>query len=160
MTKNQEAQIHGTVVELEGAGILLTGPSGSGKSDLALRLMDIGARLVADDRVNLGLDGDRLMASPPAALAGLLEVRGLGILAFSHDKKRALDLVLDLDGATPVDRLPEPCEATILGIALPRFHVNPFEASAVQKVRLAVGLASGSIMPVTEANSMTVDPNI
>jgi len=72
-------RIHGTCVALSGLGVLLRGPSGSGKSDLALRLIDGGAKLVADDQVELALDAaGRVMARAPATLSGLLEVRGIG----------------------------------------------------------------------------------
>ena len=71
-------QIHATVIDIGGDGVLLRGPSGCGKSDLALRLIDAGARLVADDRAVLTLDGDRVMVTAPPEIAGLFEVRGQG----------------------------------------------------------------------------------
>ena len=74
-----DQQVHGTCIAIDGAGVLLRGPSGCGKSDLALRLIDGGAVLVADDRVSLEARAGDLVASAPDALAGLLEVRGVGI---------------------------------------------------------------------------------
>jgi HPr Serine kinase C-terminal domain len=73
--------VHGTVVAIDGGGVLLRGPSGRGKSDLALRLIDAGARLVADDQVLLQRSGMQVLARAPAVLAGLLEIRGVGIVA-------------------------------------------------------------------------------
>ncbi|MFZ9450406.1 MAG: HPr kinase/phosphorylase [Alphaproteobacteria bacterium] len=80
MTQATSIQVHATCVAIDGAGILLRGPSGAGKSDLALRLVDGGAALVADDRVDLRRRGTCLVASPPAPLRGLVEARGVGIL--------------------------------------------------------------------------------
>ena len=73
-------RVHGTSVALGGDGILLQGPSGSGKSDLALRLVDAGALLVADDQTELALVGDGVLMRAPGVIAGRIEVRGLGIL--------------------------------------------------------------------------------
>ena len=73
------SQVHGTCVAVAGVGVLLRGPPGSGKSDLALRLIDRGAELVADDRVTLRREDDGIVASAPASLAGLIEVRGVGV---------------------------------------------------------------------------------
>src|SRR3546814_14236208 len=71
--------VHATTVALDGTGVLLRGPAGSGKSDLALRLIDQGARLVADDRTALALEGGRIIARAPETIAGRTEVRGLEI---------------------------------------------------------------------------------
>ena len=101
-------QIHATCVDVDGVGVLLRGPPGSGKSDLALRLISDGALLVADDRAELTADGDRVMVSPPPEIAGLMEVRGLGILRLDHRDKAPLGLVLDLVPATTVERMSEP----------------------------------------------------
>ena len=89
-------QIHASCVELAGAGILLRGPSGSGKSDLALRLIDSGARLVADDRTDLVVEDGRLIASSPAPIAGKLEVRGVGILALPVVARSRVGIAVDL----------------------------------------------------------------
>jgi len=91
-------RIYGTCVALSGLGVLLRGPSGSGKSDLALRLIDGGACLVADDQVELALDAaGRVMAQAPRALAGLLEVRGIGILRMETARTAPVALVVDLE---------------------------------------------------------------
>jgi HPr kinase/phosphorylase len=88
------------------AGILLLGESGSGKSDLALRLIERGAILVSDDRTELIVEGGALMASPAAALAGLIEVRGVGIIELPHAFSARIHLVVHLSESLP-ERLPE-----------------------------------------------------
>lgn len=135
------ATIHATCVLLSGIGVLLRGPSGSGKSDLALRLVDAGALLVADDRVELRMDNGRLMASAPAALAGLLEVRGVGILAVGSAPDAAVGLVADLVPPAAIERLPGRQTVTLLETPVPRLALAPFEASAPAKLRLAAAAA-------------------
>lgn len=141
-------RVHGTCVVVAGTGVLLRGPSGAGKSDLALRLIDEGARLVADDQVEIKRDGDRLLAAPPASLAGLIEVRGLGILPIGHVAPAELGLVIDLVAADMVERMPEPHVVELLGRATPNFSLSPWEVSASAKVRLAVRVVTGNIMPL------------
>ncbi|HJO73796.1 MAG: HPr kinase/phosphatase C-terminal domain-containing protein [Rhodospirillales bacterium] len=131
-------QVHATSIDIDGAGVLLRGPSASGKSDLALRMIDTGARLVADDRTNLAVRDGRIFASAPAALAGRIEVRGIGILTIGAVQESPLALVVDLVAAADVERLPEPAKADILGIALPLLRLAPFEASTPAKVRAAI----------------------
>jgi serine kinase of HPr protein (carbohydrate metabolism regulator) len=127
--------------------ILLRGPSGAGKSDLALRLIDQGAALVADDQVELVRHGDTLVARAPAALAGLFEVRGLGILPLPHRAEARVALACDLVRPDQVERMPEPMTATLLDLAIPLVRLDPFAASAPAKLRLAVRVATGSILP-------------
>lgn len=130
-------QIHATCVELAGTGALLRGPSGSGKSDLALRLIDRGARLVADDRVVLAAGADGVVASAPPALAGMLEVRGLGLARLPSIARARIGLVVDLAAAGEIERLPERASCELLGTTIPCIRVDPFAASACAKVRLA-----------------------
>ncbi len=130
-------QIHASCVELGGTGVLLLGESGSGKSDLALRLIDAGARLVADDRTELQRDGARLIASPPATIAGRMEVRGVGIVPLPHVAKCIVGLAVDLVASDRVERLPSAQSRAWLGIDLPLLALDPFEASAPAKIRLA-----------------------
>ena len=123
----------------------MRGAPGGGKSDLALRLIDGGARLVADDQTKLRRAGDQLHASAPAEIAGKIEVRGLGILSLPELAEARLRLVVDLVPAELVERLPELAEETLLGIGLPRVMLNPFEASAAAKLRFALAAAAGKI---------------
>lgn len=139
--------VHGTCVAIHGRGVLLRGPSGSGKSDLALRLIDGGAILVADDQTALDRDGEALIARPPATIAGLLEVRGLGLVRLPHLDGVALDLVVDLVAPSAVERLPEASALELLGSTLRHLLLAPFEASAAAKVRLAMGAPTRDIMP-------------
>ncbi len=132
------ALLHGTCIEFAGAGVLVRGPSGSGKSDLALRLIDRGARLVADDQVEVTASGDHLVAAAPEALVGMLEVRGLGIVVDETVASARLALVVDLVAAEQVERMPKDEPVTIEGIAVVLLRLAPFQASAAAKVRLAV----------------------
>jgi HPr kinase/phosphorylase len=138
------ALVHGTCVAIAGRGVLLRGPSGSGKSDLALRLIEAGAWLVADDQVRLSAARNRLVASAPVSLRGLIEVRGVGIVPVKSVARAPLALVVDLVAAKDVPRLPEPSSVQIEGIALPHLLLAPFEASAPVKVRLALRFGAGS----------------
>ena len=105
---------HGTCVAVDGRGLLILGPSGAGKSALALRLLSLGAVLVADDRTELLVENDRLIARCPAPLRGLIDARGLGILHAPIVEMAAIALVVDL-GQTEEQRLPPARAITILG---------------------------------------------
>ena len=130
--------VHGTTVALEGEGVLLRGPSGGGKSDLALRLIDGGARLIADDQTELARVADGLLARSPASIAGRMEVRGIGILRVPTVPSALLRLVIDLVVPDRVERLPEPQFCDYLQCSLPLLALAPFEASAPAKIRLAL----------------------
>jgi len=129
---------HGTLVDLAGSGVLLRGPSGSGKSDLALRLMDRGAVLVADDQVILEKRSRGLMGYAPDRIYGLIEVRGIGIMSLPAIKTALVKLVVDLVDADAVDRLPDPASITIEGVELPLVRLHAFDLSAPQKIELAI----------------------
>lgn len=134
--------LHATCVAFDGAAILLRGPSGSGKSDLALRLIDAGARLVADDYVDLSVEGGgRLVARPPERLAGLIEVRGLGVLRVDYAPAAEVRLLADLVAPEAVERMPKPECESLMGLSTPRLRVAPFEASAPAKLRRALAVA-------------------
>lgn len=142
--------VHATCVALRPQGtssgrawraVLLRGPSGAGKSDLALRLIEAGGRLVADDQTRLTRSGRSLFATAPAALAGLLEVRGIGIVKLARGQllsRASLSLLVDLVAADRIERLPEPVEETVLDVDLPVLALAPFEVSAAAKLRLAL----------------------
>jgi serine kinase of HPr protein (carbohydrate metabolism regulator) len=120
-------------VAVGGKGVLLLGPPGCGKSDLALRLIDRGAVLIADDRVHVAADGT---LHPPETLAGLIEVRGVGILPMAHVCGVVPVLAVDLNKVP--QRLPEPAVQAVGGLSVPMIALAPFEPSAPLKVELAV----------------------
>ncbi len=130
-------RVHASCVEIGTFAVLLRGPSGSGKSDLALRLIDQGARLVADDYVELSVRQGRLYAAPPETLAGKLEVRGVGVVNLNHVNRARVGLVCDLVQKTPA-RMPAPATVTLEEIALPLHTLAAFEASTPAKLRLLV----------------------
>ena len=116
--------IHGTCIAIGSCGVLLRGASGSGKSDLALRLLGrtyLDARLVADDQIQLSRRGTELWARAPASIAGLLEVRGVGIVRLDALEEARLRLILDLSDAADVPRMPEAATCTIDGVDLPLY---------------------------------------
>jgi HPr kinase/phosphorylase len=130
--------LHATAIAIDGRAVLLRGASGSGKSDLALRLIDAGARLVADDQSELCRRGAEVIVRAPAAISGLLEVRGIGIMRLDALAEAPVALVVDLVLAETIERLPARRCETILGLALPLIRVAPFEASVTAKLRLAL----------------------
>ena len=141
-------QVHGTCVEVDGTAVLLRGPPGSGKSDLALRLIEGGARLVADDRADIEIKDGRLVVSPPPAIAGLLEVNGQGVFKVGFLAHSPLGLVVDLVSENEVQRLPEPRSWQCFGVSVPVLALAPFHASSMAKVRLAVRSVVGDVIRV------------
>ena len=137
--------IHASCVAINHQAVVITGAPGSGKSDLALRLIDSGAELIADDQTALHVDGNRLMAAPPPAIAGLLEVRQIGILRLPYCA--AAPVVLHVDLAAPSEKLERlPPDSTItdyLGCAIRTLKLLAFAASTPAKIRVA--LAYGCI---------------
>ena len=132
-----EAIVHASCVALEGRGVLILGPSGSGKSTLALQLMGFGARLVSDDRTRLVPREGRLIARAPAAIAGRIEARGIGILGAEALEEAPLLLAVDL-GQSETQRLPAERAFTALGCEVPLCHgpVSPhFPAAIVQYLK-------------------------
>jgi len=144
-------QLHASCVAFGETAILLRGPSGSGKSDLALRLIERGAVLVADDRVDLRRDAARLRAAPPATLAGLLEIRGVGLVRLPHRTGITVGLLVDLVAPGAVERLPVPAAETILAIPVPRLALDAFAASTPAKI--AAALRPGALLALDDAAS-------
>lgn len=134
--------LHATAIASDGRVVLLTGESGSGKSDLALRLIDRGAMLVADDRVLLRRDGDGLRAAPPASIAGLIEVRGVGLLRLPWAADLPVALVVEVGHAG--DRLPPQrwwAAPDADGLDIPYICLDAAAPSAPLKVEAALALA-------------------
>ncbi len=130
--------LHGSCASRDAAAVLLLGPSGSGKSDLLLRLIARGWDLVADDQVVL----DGVAVSAPPALRGMLEVRGLGVFQDVAVAEGArLTLVVELVARGDVTRMPMPARWAPAGV--PRVALHAFEASAPEKVALALDAALG-----------------
>jgi serine kinase of HPr protein (carbohydrate metabolism regulator) len=118
-------------------GVLIEGPSGAGKSDLALRALDQGFRLVADDRVTLWAVGGRVFGRAPPALEGLIEVRGLDVIGVAALPLAQVALVARC--GTP-ERLPDVAVDEICGVALPLIEIDPREPSAPAKLSRALSL--------------------
>lgn len=129
-------RIHASAVTIDGQAVLIAGRSGSGKSDLALRLIDRGAQLVSDDYTDLMRRGETLVARAPATIAGRIEVRGLGIAQLLSAGEAPVALIVRLD--TAPDRMPERRMREIAGVAIREIALDPFAASAPIKVELAL----------------------
>ncbi len=135
--------IHATCVAIDGFGVVIRGHSGAGKSDLALRLIDGGAQLVSDDYCNVAVDAGRLHVTPPANIAGQIEVRGYGILKLAFRESVTVGLVVDLMPEADIERMPDHQTCEIDGVTVPCLAVNAFAASAPAKIRLVLGAITG-----------------
>jgi serine kinase of HPr protein (carbohydrate metabolism regulator) len=150
--------LHGTAIAIGASAALITGKSGAGKSDLALRclatarspLIPVQAHLVADDRVRISTVDGHMRAEAPESIAGKLEVRGLGILEVPFLRGADLVLIVELVAPGAVQRLPDPPPRhEVLGHSLPLLQLCPFEASAPLKLLLALTrLAQTSAKPL------------
>ena len=136
-TRLSSENLHASCVACDGRAVLISGPSGSGKSDLALRMLDRGFTLVSDDRTIIRKDGGRLLASPPETIKGKLEVRGIGIVDVNHVGDIPVVLVVEL--TSDIQRMPDDSRSRlILGIEVPLISVDAMTASAPSKVALAL----------------------
>ncbi|MBU6378879.1 MAG: ATP-binding protein [Gammaproteobacteria bacterium] len=148
-------RVHVTAVAVGPHAVLLRGPSGSGKSDLALRMLALPAeavalafghvlpvRLVADDQIDIAVVDGEVTTAAPATIAGLMEVRGVGVVSIGSVDGARVRLIADLLTSGSVERLPEPdAVVEFCGISLPHLHVAALEASAPLKVLLALARA-------------------
>ena len=129
--------LHASTVALDGRAVLISGPSGSGKSDLALRLLDRGFSLVSDDQTIVRKAGDQLLAAAPPTIHGKLEIRGIGIVEMDSVGDIPVALIVEL--TSDIQRLPDDSrERPILGISVPLISVDAMTASAASKVALAL----------------------
>jgi len=129
--------IHASSVAIDGRAVLITGPSGSGKSDLTLRLLDRGFALVSDDQTLVKKVATRLTASAPPTIRGKLEIRGVGIVDMDQIDDQPVALVVEL--TSDIQRLPDDSrERPIMGVPVPLISVDAMTASAASKVALAL----------------------
>jgi len=129
--------LHASTVASSGRAVLITGPSGSGKSDLALRLLDRGFTLVSDDQTIVKRSGDRLVATAPATIAGKLEIRGIGIVEMERVDEVPVALLVEL--TSDIQRLPDDSRSRpFLGVSIPLISIDAMTASGPSKVALAL----------------------
>ena len=134
--------VHGTAVKINNKGVLLRGKSGSGKSDLALILIERGGILISDDQVLLTETDGMLVMCPPTSLAGLLEVRGVGIVQMPYEGGVNLDLIVDLRSRTDIERLPEKQVEEYHSIQIPKIILHAFDQSTPIKIELMLAKKS------------------
>jgi HPr kinase/phosphorylase len=145
--------VHGSAVAIHGSGVLLLGPSGSGKSDLALRLIDRGAKLICDDVVHIENNNSLPQLACAPNIAGKIEVRGIGICPIDFVDSAPLRLVVQL--AQDVDRMPpEHQRITLAGYSVPMFRLPPFQPSSAIKVEWALRLViDAGLLPMSNAEA-------
>lgn len=127
---------HASCLEFEGKGILIEGPSGSGKSDLSLRLINSGAKLVSDDYVDIREENNSLIGYAAPNIEGLIEVRGIGLVEVEHIKSSPLHLSLKLTPRDDIERLPEAEYFEMYDIKIPNYKFDAFSVSAMAKITL------------------------
>ena len=130
--------LHATCVALNDAGILIRGPAGSGKSDLALCLIDEGAVLIADDYCTVISEDGQLVAHTPEAIAGQIEIRGYGIVRVPYKSSIRLKLLVDLVKQAEIERHPETAYCQLYDLPLRHIELDPTRPSTTAKVRLAL----------------------
>ncbi|MFN3432919.1 MAG: HPr kinase/phosphorylase [Sphingomonas sp.] len=136
MTTLSSETLHATSVAIDGRAVLLEGVSGTGKSDLALRLIDRGATLISDDQTLLVRQGDVLVARAPATMRGQIEVRGLGIVTLPYVDAVPVALIVRL-GVEPM-RMPERRQRRLAGIVVREIAFEAFHASTPVKIEWAL----------------------
>ena len=143
-THAKRTTLHGSAVAFDKDGglsaVLLRGASGAGKSDLAFRLIESGARLVSDDQVECVRRNDRIFLGSADSIRNMLEVRGIGLVKYPAEASVVLRLVIDLAARESVPRLPEWETVSILDIPVPRLHLCAFDSSTPLKIRKAMDI--------------------
>lgn len=146
MTDLSKQLIHASCVQFLSKGLLIVGPSASGKSDLSLRLMDEGAKLVSDDQVLVTVEQSehhsKLRAEAPEKIKGLIELRGYGIIPVPHDLFTYLDLVIELKPFKELERLSYLHSHWILGCSLPKMMVDAAWPSSVSRIKVVLSMLS------------------
>jgi len=130
-------KVHSTSVVIEDAGVMITGKSGFGKSDLALRLIDSGATLISDDVTICEKIGDSIFLFPPYETKGLLEVREIGIMTVPYIENIKLSLLVELV-ETEIDRLPQKSFTKLLNIKIKKIKIQGKNSSSVAKIKLKI----------------------
>lgn len=128
--------VHGTCVEINGKAVLITGSSGSGKSSLALQLIDRGAVLVADDQTLISYTEGKLVAQSPQTIRGLLEVRGIGLIPYPFQEKSPLHLSVEICDDESCERLPEPSFIEYHENRIPLFKLKRGDPLGAIKIEL------------------------
>jgi HPr kinase/phosphorylase len=137
--------LNATCVTLEGKGVLIAGPAGSGKSDLALRLIDHGAKLVADDQTELSVRDDALWAAPPGSVAGLFEIRHVGLVKMPYEVETRVALYVELALLhDKLERLPEAKNINLLDRPVRHLRLPAFASSTAAKIRAALAYPSAT----------------
>ncbi len=151
--------LHATAVAIDGNGVLISGPSGSGKSDLALRLIDRGAKLVSDDAVAVFIDQDMPVLSAAPNIETLLEIRGIGIQTVPFIVSAPLRLVVEL--TEKIDRMPaRHTDSAIAGFNVPSTNLAPFETSAAIKLEYALrSVVDADRWPMARSEIATPESN-
>jgi len=154
-----ETRLHGSAVMLDGAGLLIIGTPGSGKTSLILSLIcQHGATLIADDQVIVRRQNEQLLLSAPSRLAGIVEVRELGLVRFPHTEVSCpLALIVQLASAETLERLPaqHPGQARecLLGLSIPQVSLAARAALTSLKVLLALRIVTGQLEAVDDIHA-------
>ncbi len=127
---------HASCVEFNGKGIFIIGESGSGKSDLVLRLIDAGGILIGDDYVELDIKNGQIVAKPAPNIEGMIEVRGIGLVEMDFKDECVLNLVLELTDRKQIERLPDAEHFQYGDVRIPKYKFDPFALSAIPKIKL------------------------
>lgn len=142
--------MHASLIAYQGMGILITGPSGSFKTTLAIEAMQLGAKFIADDRVQFTLISGMLMGGPPKGMQGVLEIRGVGLFRLPDTAtQQVIHCVIDLSDPQSIERLPATqLKTEILGISVPMMRMAPPpHTSAAVMLSAVKWMVEGRLLP-------------